>query len=129
MTTKQVNSHIEDKDIVGIDEIIPDQSDPYASWFYIRDIAYFQEALSRQTSDLGIEDTKTQTTFSVSRTNELTGEVLDYSSLQSQLDQPYRKEKKQNFLYKGLLLVCLGVGVFFGFQKWQDLQESVTFKV
>ena len=131
LTTKQVNTHIENKDIVGIDEIIADQSDPFANWYYVRDVSCFQKALSKQIYDSGIEDTKTQTNFYISKT---TGEIsidLDENvqdlPVSSHSDRTSQRILSKGFFYT-LIFILLGVGGLFGFQKWQDFQESLHLK-
>lgn len=149
-STKDVFELIKKKNIIPIDEIIPENG----HWAYVRDVAAFQMALNEQAQSAGVEVTKTQnltSTFTddMTSTNLLddTEEISKHESIEytqpSPKIQPLRssslpkpsmdefinlKPKKTN---KGvqvftLLSIIIIVGIGFAIYTNPDLIKSLT---
>lgn len=140
-TTQEVFELIKKKNIIPIDEIIPENG----NWAYVRDIEIFQGALTLQAQTAGIEVTKTQNVTQTFSDNLTSTDLLDDTEELSHIDevdrtnpnpkiQPIKssqlpkptidsfvvgksKVKEKSFpIFKFLFLICLtagGLGYYF----------------
>ncbi len=72
-TTDQVNDLIKKKNVIPIDEIIPEGG----NWSYVRDVPIFLPALNKQAKTAGVEITKTQNVTNTYTDDMTSTELMD----------------------------------------------------
>lgn len=80
-TTEQVNELIKKKNVIPIDEIIPEGG----NWAYVRDVSVFLPALNQQAKTAGVEITKTQNVTNTYTDDMTSTELMDDTEELSQI--------------------------------------------
>ncbi len=143
-TTEQVVELIKKKNVIPIDEIIPEGG----NWAYVRDILIFQAALTKQAKTAGVEVTKTQNVTNTFTDDMTSTELLDDTEELSHIgvidrtnpnpkiqpirsfqlpkpgmdeyikSKPVKDKSSSTFIYTFMLLIITSISVGYYYKDW-----------